>query len=91
MNRRTVDTRLSSAPTHFKREPGNEATGITRLKFCVRHKHSVTCGLFRADRSPIFIRLHFSYATNVKTIVGVASKTMVVHCILNTIRPSVNV
>ena len=28
MNRRTVDTRLSSAPTHLiKREPGNEATG----------------------------------------------------------------
>ena len=27
MNRRTVDTRLSSAPTHLiKREPGNEAT-----------------------------------------------------------------
>ena len=26
MNRRTVDTRLSSAPTHLiKREPGNEA------------------------------------------------------------------
>ena len=28
MNRRTVDTRLSSAPTHLiKREPGNEASG----------------------------------------------------------------
>ena len=27
MNRRTVDTRLSSAPTHLiKREPGNEAS-----------------------------------------------------------------
>ena len=32
MNRRTVDTRLSSAPTHLiKREPGNEARSDSDL------------------------------------------------------------
>ena len=38
MNRRTVDTRLSSAPTHLiKREPGNEARTIVEEEDPTKH------------------------------------------------------
>ena len=59
MNRRTVDTRLSSAPTHLiKREPGNEARSTlasfpgARLIKCVGAEESLVSTVLRFISHP---------------------------------------
>ena len=45
MNRRTVDTRLSSAPTHLiKQEPGNEASVSLAPWTCARPRAELSNG-----------------------------------------------